>query len=409
MARSCPAAPEWQRGTALLWCARVLAILKVVLASSLSLGIHGYVWWRLVRRSKLPKPWDAIATVTMVVMFIAILLTTRLRNVMPELGTTVGWIAFPWLALVGLTAVALAAIDLGRLLIRLGRRVAGTPPPEVSPDRRRFLARVTGGAALTMASSSVAVGMVSARGTHEVTTVEVTLPKLPTALDGFTIVQLSDLHVGLTIDRAFVQKVVDRTNALAPDVIALTGDLVDGQVPDLRDDFAPLGSLRAKHGVFSVTGNHEYYSGADPWIAEQRRLGIRVLRNERVAIGDGEASFDLAGVDDHAAGGNGHGEDIGRAVAGRDPARALVLLAHQPRQVKRAARHGVDLQLSGHTHGGQIWPWHYLVKVQQGGLLAGLYRIGQTQLYVTRGCGYWGPPVRLLAPLEITRIVLRSS
>jgi predicted MPP superfamily phosphohydrolase len=252
--------------------------------------------------------------------------------------------------------------------------------------------------------------MFEARGEHEIIDVEVKLRKLPRALDGFTIVQISDLHVGMTIDRPFVQRVVDHANGLSPDVIALTGDLVDGKVADLRDDVAPLAQLRARHGVFAITGNHEYYSGADAWIAEITRLGARYLRNERVTIGAGDVSFDLAGVDDYSAAGfPGHGEDLAAAVAGRDPARALVLLAHQPRQVRRAALHGVDLQLSGHTHGGQIWPWHYIVRIQQGGLLAGRYEYQGTQLYVTRGCGYWGPPVRLLAPLEITRVILRAA
>jgi predicted MPP superfamily phosphohydrolase len=158
-----------------------------------------------------------------------------------------------------------------------------------------------------------------------------------------------------------------------------------------------------------VTGNHEYYAGADPWIAEISRLGAKYLRNTRVTIGDGDASFELAGVDDHSAKGGDHGEDLEAATANRDPKRALVLLAHQPRQVRRAAKYGVDLQLSGHTHGGQIWPWHFIVKIQQGGLLAGRYEYENTQLYVSRGCGYWGPPVRVLAPLEITRVILRSG
>jgi predicted MPP superfamily phosphohydrolase len=250
-------------------------------------------------------------------------------------------------------------------------------------------------------------GIASARGEHEVVDVEVALKKLPKHLDGFTIVQLSDLHTGLTIDRAFVQRVVDRANALAPDLIALTGDLVDGPVADLREDVAPLAELRAKHGVFAITGNHEYYAGADAWVAEITRLGASYLRYDMVTIADG---FDLAGVDDHnapTAPATIHA--FGERMKARDGSRPLVMLAHQPRQIRRSASWGADLQLSGHTHGGQIWPWHYIVKLQQGGMLAGRYQFDDTQVYVTRGCGYWGPPVRLLAPLEITRVILRAA
>ncbi|MBS1119166.1 MAG: metallophosphoesterase [Deltaproteobacteria bacterium] len=383
---------------------------RILLGAAISGFIHGYVWVRLVRRSHLPRPWHLAVTSSMVLLWISIPITTWSRNVWPGLAATFGWVSMPWMALVGLTFVALVVLDVCTLTVRLGRRAITRRPVEVSVGRRTFLARVTGGTALAVGGTGMARGMFEARGTHEIVDVEITLDKLPAALDGFTIVQLSDLHVGMTIDRAFVQRVVDHTNRLAPDLIALTGDLVDGQVEDLREDIAPLASLRAKHGVFAVTGNHEYYSGADAWIEELKRLGARYLRNERVTIGNGDASFELAGVDDHGAHGwQGHGQDLPAATAGRDRERALVLLAHQPRQVRVAALHGVDLQLSGHTHGGQIWPWHYLVKIQQGGLLAGRYLHASTQLYVTRGCGYWGPPVRLLAPLEITRVILRSA
>ncbi len=253
--------------------------------------------------------------------------------------------------------------------------------------------------------------MATVRGAHEIVDVEIKLAKLPRRLDGFSIVQLSDLHVGPTIDRRFVQRVVDLSNDLAPDLVALTGDLVDGKLATFKHAATPLGRLRSRHGTYAVTGNHEYYSGADPWITYLTSIGVRYLRNQRVTIGEGGDHFELAGVDDHGAHGfgRGHGEDLESATAGRDLNRALVLLAHQPRQVRRAHRYGVDLQLSGHTHGGQIWPWHYLVKIQQGGLLAGRYEHEGTQLYVTRGCGYWGPRVRLRAPLEITRVILRSA
>ena len=383
-------------------------VLRILFGLVFSGSLHLYVWLRATDVLELSPRRRRILGAVVIAMMLSVPLTTSARLWAPELASVMAWIALPWLAFVGLATVALLAVDLPRLFAWLGTKVRRKPASGLS--RREFLGRVTGGAALAVAGASVGRGVFEARGDHEVTTVEVPLAKLPKALDGFSIVQLSDLHTGMTIDRAFVQRVVDRANALSPDLIALTGDLVDGPVASLEDDVAPLAGLRAPHGVFAVTGNHEYYAGVDEWIAEITRLGARYLRNERVAIRRGDAAFDLAGVDDYSADQwPGHGEDLPAATAGRDPSRALVLLAHQPRQVHHAALHGVDLQLSGHTHGGQIWPWHYIVKVQQGGLLAGSYAVGATQLYVTRGCGYWGPPVRLLAPLEITRIILRSA
>jgi uncharacterized protein len=382
-------------------------VLRLLISAAISGAIHYYVWSRLAKRTELPRAWRRGTLIATALLWIAIPITTALRNVNADVATAMSWVVMPWMALVAMAFLALLALDAAWLVAGLVRRARKAPPPDLS--RRRFLARVTGATAATVAGASVARGMVTARGVHEVVDVEVKLAKLPKALDGFTIVQLTDLHIGLTIDRDFVQRVVDITNDLQPDVIALTGDFVDGKVHDLADEVAPLANLRAKHGVFAVTGNHEYYSGAEPWVAHISTLGVRYLRNERVSMGSasGADGFDLAGVEDYTAAGK-YKEDLAAATAGRDPSRALVLLAHQPRQVRRAAKHGVDLQLSGHTHGGQIWPWHYIVKIQQGGLLAGRYQHGDTQLYVSRGCGYWGPPVRLLAPLEITRVILRA-
>jgi predicted MPP superfamily phosphohydrolase len=227
-------------------------------------------------------------------------------------------------------------------------------------------------------------------------------------MDGFKIVQLTDIHVGPTIGRGFVEELVSKVAALAPDVIAITGDLVDGSVEALREHVAPLADLRAKQGVFFVTGNHEYYSGVDAWIAELRRIGVRVLRNERVELRgkDGADAIDLAGIDDASAHGNGHGPDLEKAVRGRDPNRPLVLLAHQPKQIADAERHGVALQLSGHTHGGQIWPFSLAVLLQQP-FVQGLHRRGDVQIYVSPGTGYWGPPMRVGTQCEITEITLR--
>jgi predicted MPP superfamily phosphohydrolase len=231
---------------------------------------------------------------------------------------------------------------------------------------------------------------------------------LPAGSHGTTIVQLTDLHVGPTIGRAFIEDIVRRTNALAPDIVAITGDLVDGSVEALGEAVAPLGDLRARHGVFFVTGNHEYFSGVTPWLAALERLGIKVLANERVSIGGAEG-FDLAGIHDQSGArfDPAHGSDPAAALAGRDPAREVVLLAHQPKSVTAAARLGVGLQLSGHTHGGQLWPFGLLVQLQQP-FIHGLHRVGETQIYVSPGTGYWGPPMRLGTRAEITRIRLLS-
>ena len=200
-----------------------------------------------------------------------------------------------------------------------------------------------------------------------------------------------------------------RVNALEPDLIAVTGDLVDGGTRRLADEVAPFADLRARHGVFFVTGNHDHYSGAESWVEAVRGLGMRVLRNERVEIGVPGATFDLAGVDDHHAHFTRDGrEDLARALAGRDPERAAVLLAHDSNTFARARAEAVDLQLSGHTHGGQIWPFAWFVRLATP-YVAGRYRAGRAQLYVSRGTGFWGPPLRLFSPAEITEIIVRGE
>jgi predicted MPP superfamily phosphohydrolase len=295
-----------------------------------------------------------------------------------------------------------------RLVIWCARRAGDAP---VDASRRTATARLTAATVMSLSGGLAAVGLRAARGPIAVRRVDVSLARLPTVHDGFRLVQLSDIHVGSTIGRAFVEDVVRRANELGPDLVAITGDLVDGSVADLAEAVAPLAGLRARHGVYFVTGNHEYYSGAEAWIAELPRLGIRVLRNERVSIGAGAEAFDLAGIDDHSAerfGGMPHDAAIARALGDRDPTREVVLLAHQPRSFAEAARLGVGLQLSGHTHGGQIWPFGVIVQLSQP-FLAGLHRQGASQIYVSRGTGYWGPPMRLGAPAEITELVLRRA
>jgi predicted MPP superfamily phosphohydrolase len=233
------------------------------------------------------------------------------------------------------------------------------------------------------------------------------LTKLPKSGSGYVIVQMTDVHIGPTIGRDFLAAVVRETNALAPDLVVITGDLVDGTVDQLRRLVEPLRDLVAKDGVFFVTGNHEYYSGADEWIAHLTTMGIRVLRNERVDI---RGLFDLAGVDDASSAGMlpHHGQDVARAAQGRSSSRALVLLAHQPKALKHALAAEVDLQLSGHVHGGQLVPFNWLVRLDQP-LIAGLYLVEKTWVYVSSGTGYWGPPMRVGTAAELTRIELVSA
>ena len=325
-------------------------------------------------------------------------------------GQTLGWPVFLWMAIAGLLATSLLAIDSARLVGWAARSALRRETSEADLSRRAFMRRVSGGGAALSAIGLSFQGAYQALKVPSYVEIPITLARLPKSMDGFVIAQITDLHVGNTIGEAFVSGVVEAVNAMKADLIVITGDLVDGTVHSLREHVAPLAQLSSKHGVFFVTGNHEYYAGADSWIAHLQELGIRVLRNERVSIGSEQASFDLAGIDDHgSARWPGHGPDLAQATAGRDPERELVVLAHQPRQVHVAKEHRVGLQLSGHTHGGQIWPWHYLAKAQQGGLLAGHSWHKQTQLYVSRGTGYWGPPVRVFAKSEITRVILRRA
>jgi predicted MPP superfamily phosphohydrolase len=252
-----------------------------------------------------------------------------------------------------------------------------------------------------------AIGFLMARRVARVVDVDVPVEKLPKSLEGFTIAQISDVHVGPTIKREFVQRIVDRVNGLHPDLVAITGDLVDGTVGQLASHTAPLADLKSRHGTYVVTGNHEYYSGAGAWIDELERLGTHVLLNEHVVIDHDGSPLAVAGVTDFSAHhfDPSHRSDPRRAVAGVPGATVKVLLAHQPRSAPSAAAAGYDLQLSGHTHGGQFWPWNLFVRLQQP-FTSGLHKLGKMWVYISRGTGYWGPPMRFGIPSEITRIRL---
>jgi predicted MPP superfamily phosphohydrolase len=250
-------------------------------------------------------------------------------------------------------------------------------------------------------------GFFMARRTAPVVDVDVPLANLPKELEGFTIAQISDIHVGQTIKRNFVDAIVDRVNRLQADMIAITGDVADGSVPDLAHHTEPLARLKSRHGTYFVTGNHEYYSGADAWIRELRRLGAKVLMNEHVVLDHDGAALTVAGVTDYSAHHYDplHKSDPHAAAKGAPAHAPKVLLAHQPRSAPFAEAAGYHLQLSGHTHGGQFWPWNFLVRLQQP-FIAGLNRLGRMWIYTSRGTGYWGPPMRFGIPSEITLIRL---
>jgi predicted MPP superfamily phosphohydrolase len=263
-------------------------------------------------------------------------------------------------------------------------------------------------AVLVLTAFATLIGLMNALRRARVVDVDVPIANLPVALQGFTIAQITDIHVGPTIKRNYLQAIVDAVNALKADMIAVTGDLVDGSVRELSAHTQPLAQLSARHGVYFVTGNHEYYSGERAWTAELRRLGLKVLLNEHVVLHHNDARLVVAGVTDFSAQhfDPAHRSDPAKALAGApSDAQPRILLAHQPRSAPAAADAGYQLQISGHTHGGQFWPWNFFVRLQQP-FTAGLDRLKDMWVYTSSGTGYWGPPNRFGIPSEITRLRL---
>ena len=380
----------------------------IAIFSALTALLHYYLWQRLVRSPELGASFVRAGTRALIVL--ALLLPAGLlasRALPRAAASVVAWASFLWFGVAVVLFFLLVGSEVVRGAVHAISAVGVAGP--MSPERRQFLSRAIAASVAGLGALVSGVGVASARGAASIEKVIVKLKKFPEKLSGFRVVQISDLHIGATIGRDWLEEVVRRVNEEDPDIVAITGDLVDGSVADLAEHTAPLAKLRAKHGVYFVTGNHEYYSGADEWIAHLRSMGVKVLRNEHVVIGEGEDCFHLAGVDDYASRRwPGHGPDLERALAGRDETKEVVLLAHQPKQIFESVKHGVGLQLSGHTHGGQIYPWGYMVKLDQPHL-QGLERRGDTQIYTNRGTGYWGPPMRVGGPSEITVIELHPE
>lgn len=416
----------------------IVFVLVGLLALAAVAGLYWYVWRRLVRDTTsgpgLARRAGTVVFVAGPVLMIAAVTAER-AGAPFRLQQTLAWPGFLWMALSIYLLLGVVAGEVVRPLLRrvVERRAAPSvavahpapvphpesvptgaaapqepspaepPPPVTAPSRRLFVSRAVGGAAAAVALGTVGYGTYGVLRGPRVKRVTVPLAKLPRSAHGYRIAVVSDIHLGPTLGRDFCQRVVDTINATQPDLIAVVGDLVDGSVKDLGPAAAPLARLRARHGSYFVTGNHEYYSGAAQWVREVRELGLHPLENARTEM----AGFDLAGVNDVAGESEGHGPDFGRALGDRDTARAVVLLAHQPVQIHDAVKHGVDLQLSGHTHGGQLWPGNYIAELANP-TVAGLERYGDTQLYVSRGAGAWGPPTRVDAPSDITVVELAS-
>ncbi|BDT86806.1 metallophosphoesterase [Nocardia cyriacigeorgica] len=443
----------------------VVSVLMGLLALTVLGALHWYLWRRLVRDTTRPGSvgwWLGTGVIVVGAVLMVAALVAQFARAPMGFVRLVSWPGFLWAALVIYLLIGALVGELLRPLVMRwydgvrgdgGEASGGAGSPQVStepnspepavaesrqraaepgspdsvggtssrPDpvatptetaivaatepvsRRLFVSRILGGAVVAAAVGTVALGTTNVLSGPAVKRMTVLLPKLPPEADGFRITLVSDLHVGPALGRSFTRRVVDAVNGTDPDLIAVAGDLVDGRVADLRSTVAPLADLRARLGTYYVTGNHEYYSGADEWVEHVQELGMRVLMNSRVEL----PGFDLAGVDDLEGEAEGRGPDVAAALAGRDPSRACVLLAHQPVIIHDAVDHGVDLQLSGHTHGGQLFPGNLIADLANP-TLAGLERYGDTQLYVTRGAGAWGPPVRVAAPSDITVLELRT-
>ena len=383
----------------------------VVLGAILGL-MHLYVWKRLVKDTTRRGRTRWVVTGVLVAL-LALLFATLVLPRVTGLREPV-WFAWPgyiWFGLVVYLFLTLLALEPVRLALWGWRkRSPGAEPATPAPlNRRLFLARAGAVAAGAASVSLVGAGVANAIGPPDLLRVPVRLRRLDPTFNGFRIAVVSDIHLGPLAGRAHTERIVRMINETEPDLVVIVGDLVDGTVEQLGSAAEPLRDLESREGAFFVTGNHEYFA-EDPsaWLRELERLDVQPLRNENTVIRRGSAAFDLAGVNDVAGEERSDPPDFDRALAGTVSSRPTILLAHQPVQVQEAAVRGVDLQLSGHTHGGQMWPFHYIVRAVQPSL-AGLSTVENTQLYVTRGAGFWGPPVRIGARPDITVLSLERQ
>jgi len=387
----------------------LMTILFFCIALTILSLIHYYIWRKLFRNTGLPKYLKKLSLYILITLLLFFIFAQILSRVLPfNYSIPFLWLAYLWIGIMLLIFICLVFIDVIRFIVFIFSKIFISSNSEIDLERRQFISQITAsGVSITVAAVS-GISVFNYLSKPIVKKLNISLNGLPSTFNGFKIVQISDLHVGQLMTQATLQKVVQQVNDLNPDLIAITGDLVDGSIDKLSSEITPIKDFSAPHGVFFVTGNHEYYSGAEKWIEEIRSLGITVLENENVKIKINNDSFTLAGVNDHEASrfGNKHAADFKKALS-QSNNNNVVLLAHQPIAAKEIADYNVDLVLSGHTHGGQIWPIHYLVYLNQH-FVKGLHRYKKTQIYVNQGTGCWGPPMRLGTQNEITEITLMA-
>lgn len=386
---------------------RAFLFVFILVSAAILAAAHVYFYRRLVRDVTERPNARKVGVWAFGALGVAALIARPATFYLPDVGARPVLLAILiWIGVSMYLTAVLAVLDLLRWL-----SLRKAPQP-VSPERRLLLSQGVATAAVIATGGISAIGLRSAFAAPELTEVPVRLPGLPKQLEGYSIVQLTDVHVGSVIQERFLDQLVRVANGARPDAVVITGDLVDGSVSELGRFVARLQHLQSRQGVHFVTGNHDHYSGAAEWCAALGGLGWTVLRNRGLVLGDrapGGASFDLFGVDDFKAERNGGGRyDLQGALAGRDPSRASVLLAHQPRDLPAVSAAGVGLMISGHTHGGQMFPGTIVGDLMWGRHNEGLAPIegGDSQLFVSRGCGFVGPPMRVDAAPQVVKLVL---
>ena len=375
-------------------------------------GMNAYIGLRLIPTSTMTRRWNVLcwSLVSLLALGPPVLFIAGRAKDGPgwlEAANSLGWILF------GISIVFLPVVLARDCLVVTSHLTCRLVKRPVNPSRRLFLNRAINVGTLGVAGTALSLGVAGAVRRAEVKRVSIPIDNLPDPLVGYTIAQLSDTHVSATVRRPEMQAVVDLVNSLEPDLIAFTGDLVDGYVENRRDDVAPIADLSARDGAFFVTGNHEYYWDLEGWLAEVKRHGLTVLHNEHRVIERDGSTLVVAGVPDISLNG-GRFTDLGTS----DPALALkgapagasakILLAHQPRSCYAAEKAGFDLQMCGHTHGGQIFPWTLLINFFHP-FVRGLGKLSDMYVYVNPGSIYWGPPLRLGSPSEVTLFTLTRA